>query len=114
VQRAAERVTASVAGNAGTGRGGTGRSPKTVGQGLRDDQSIGQSSPDVAEQRRAAEGGTQRYGPTPPHSLREHDGPEPDGPGAQQIPTGVHRQSQATDRNAREGAPRANGKPPQP
>jgi hypothetical protein len=42
---------------------------------------------------------------TPPHSLREHDGPEHDGPDVQHNSTVVHRQSQATDRYAREAAP---------
>jgi hypothetical protein len=103
VQRAAECVTARVAGNAGTGRDGPGRSPKTVGQGLRDEQSINQSSPDAAKQRRAAGGRGQPA--TPSQSLRDHDGPEPDGPDVQQIPIEVHPQSQATDRNAREARP---------
>ena len=35
----------------------------------------------------------------------EHNGSEPDGPDVQQIPIEVHRQSQATDRNAREATP---------
>jgi hypothetical protein len=42
---------------------------------------------------------------TPLQSLRDHNGPEPDGPDVQQIPIEVHRQSQATDRNAREATP---------
>jgi hypothetical protein len=44
---------------------------------------------------------------TPPHSLREHDGPEHDGPGVQHIPIEVQRQSPATDRYAREAVRQA-------
>ena len=96
-QRAAERVTARVAGNAGSGRDGTGRSPKTVGQG----QSTEPTSRVRGAEGYAAGGGLTA---TPLQSLRDHNGSEPDGPDAQQIPIEVHLQSQATDRNAREAS----------
>jgi hypothetical protein len=68
--------------------------PKTEGQGLMAGPDL--SAAEAAEQRR------ERNGATPSQSLRDHDGPEPDGPGVQQIPIEVHHQSQATGRYARE------------
>jgi hypothetical protein len=67
-------------------------------------------SPDVAQQRRAAEGGMSvrpDVSPPTPSQTRKrvHDGTNPDGPDVQQIPIEVHLQSQATDRNAREACP---------
>jgi hypothetical protein len=66
-------------------------------------------------------GGSPANEPAPPQSLRDHDGPEPGGSDVQHDSIEVHRQSQATDRYAREDRPacpvcgvkqrlRANGK----
>jgi hypothetical protein len=61
----------------------------------------------------AVAGGSLADEPAPSQSLRDHDGPEPDGPDVQHDSIEVHRQSQATGGNAREaaaiGAPNGTG-----
>jgi hypothetical protein len=81
-----ERVTRD-----GSGRVGTGN-PRNVVPGLRAVPPIGANGAEPS--------------PTPPQTRkRVHDGPEHDGPDVQHDSIEVHRQSQATDRNAREDAP---------
>ncbi len=53
-------------------------------------------APELAERMRDRNGGA------PSQSLRDHDGPDNDGPGDQQQPIPVTHQSPAADRNARD------------
>lgn len=102
-QRVLSGVTERVTGNAGSGRVGSG-STKTEGRvphlWIPDEF----AAPSGSE---AAGGGTTPapagvHPPTPSHSGKpEHDGPEPDGPGVQQISNRGTSRAQPADRNVR-------------
>jgi len=86
------------------------RLPGTTGRGKAGLESAGSTSrPHVSAARRGSGGTTPApAGVQASNSVAlasEHNGSEPDGPDDQQIPIEVHRQSQATDRNAREATP---------
>jgi hypothetical protein len=117
------RKRRSTAGNVGTNVGANIRATQSVSQTVKDQgEALGLSlEPDVdslagsaplAAMTQEGSGGDGDVPPstigdgsrfaTPSQSLRDPDGPKPDGPGVQHESTEVHRQSQATDRYARE------------
>jgi hypothetical protein len=106
------RKRANVGANVGTNARATQsvRQTKDQGEALDlspgpDHDSFSASSPLAATTKEPAANGSRLA--TPPHSLREHDGPEHDGSDVQHDSIEVHLQSPAADRYAREAVRQA-------